>query len=358
MTIKSFVTILSGIILLSLLSCTADQRKSLEAVPVAIGTTNEIVVVADQNVWDGPVGDSLRYYFEAPYLILPQPEPIFDLRHFTMEELRQKPLRKQLRTYLLLGDLQDEDSTIGKVIRQDLRAENVRRAKDDQSFSSTAGRNKWAQGQLLVYLFGYGQEALLDNIRKNYPAIAQKVNSFDMEQVEATAYVMGRNDILGSDIREKMGFSLKIPHDYQLAIEDGDFFWLRKETRELSSNIMLYKVPYTDKSQLTREGIQAIRNELGQKYITTEIEGAYMQINDIDLPLFVENVKINGNFGVEARGIWDIKNDFMGGPFLSYLVLNPKTNELIFVDGFVHAPGKSKRDFMQQLAYVFKSLKF
>ena len=166
MTIKSFVTIFLGIILLGLWSCTVDQRKSLEPIPVAMGTTNEIVVVADQNVWDGPVGDSLRYYFEAPYLILPQPEPIFDLRHFTMEELREKPLRKQLRTYLLLGDLGDEDSTIGKVIRQDLRAENVRRAKDDQSFSSTAGRNKWAQGQLLVYLFGYGQEALLDNIRK------------------------------------------------------------------------------------------------------------------------------------------------------------------------------------------------
>lgn len=358
MSIKSVVHILLSLFIVSLIACTSEQRKSLEPIPVAIGTTNEIVVVADQAVWDGPVGDSVRYYFEAPYILLPQPEPMFDLRHFTMKELRQEPLRKQLRTYLLLGDLQDEDSVTSKEIRGDLRAENIRRAKEDASFSSTAGRNKWAQGQLLIYLFGYGQEALIDNVRKNFPIIAQKVNNFDIEQVDASAYVMGSNDVLTGKIREKLGFTINVPSDYKLAIEDGNFMWLRKETRQLSSNIMLYKIPYTDKAQLTKDGIKAIRNELGEKYITTDIEGAFMQINDEDLPLFVENVRVNGQFGIEARGIWDIENDFMGGPFLSYLILNPDTNELLFIDGFVHAPSKGKRDFMQQLAYVLKSVKF
>lgn len=340
-----------------LCSCTADQRRGLEATPRAIGKTNEIVIVADQALWDSPVGDSLRYYFEAPYLILPQPEPLFDLRHFTMEELHNEPLRKQLRTYLLLGDLKDEHSSTSKTMKTDLRTENVRRAVEDATFTSTAGRNKWAQGQMLVYLFGNGQEALINNIRKDFPIISRKIRDFDKKQIDASTYVMGRNNASTQKIKDQIGIQIKLPSDYQLAIHDENFMWLRKETRELSSNIMLYKVPYTDKKQLSRDGLKAVRNELGKKYITTDIKGAYMRINDEDLPLFVETVKLNGQFALEGRGIWDIVNDYMGGAFISYLVLNPKTNELIFIDGFVHAPGKDKRDYMQYLEHIFRSLR-
>lgn len=48
----------------------------------------------------------------------------------------------------------------------------------------------------------------------------------------------------------------------------------------------------------------------------------------------------------------------MGGSFISYLILNPNKGELLFVDGFLHAPGEDKRDFMEQLDYVIHTIKF
>ena len=39
------------------------------------------------------------------------------------------------------------------------------------------------------------------------------------------------------------------------------------------------------------------------------------------------------------------------------IYLDPKTNEIILIEGFVHAPSKKKRDYMQQLEYIFRSLK-
>ncbi len=349
--------ITSFILLIAVMSCTPDQRKALEATDKAIGTTNEIVIVADQNLWDGPLGDTIRYYFETPFIILPQPEPLFDLRHFTVEELRKEPLRKQLRTYMFIGDLQDNASSTAQLIREDLREENVRRAKEDPTFISTAGRNKWAQGQLQIYLFGFGEAALEENIKKNFPVIAKKVQDFDRKQVASAAYVIGENQVSSQTVRQNIGINFKVPRDYKIAVEEDDFIWLRKETREISSNIMLHKIPYTNKEQLSKEGIKEIRNQLGKKYITTEIKGAYMRINDEDLPLFVETIQLNGSYALEARGIWDIVNDFMGGPFISYLVLDEENGALYFADGFVHAPGVQKRDFMQQLEYIFKSLK-
>ena len=48
----------------------------------------------------------------------------------------------------------------------------------------------------------------------------------------------------------------------------------------------------------------------------------------------------------------------MGGAFVSYMLHNPKTNELLFLDGFIHAHGKDKRDFLQHVEYIMDSVQF
>ena len=53
-----------------------------------------------------------------------------------------------------------------------------------------------------------------------------------------------------------------------------------------------------------------------------------------------------------------MKNDFMGGPFASYLVYNEAQQKVVFVDGFVYAPSKSKRKYLQRLELVLSSLRF
>ena len=82
-----------------------------------------------------------------------------------------------------------------------------------------------------------------------------------------------------------------------------------------------------------------------------------MRTNDVDLPVFTKSMEINELYALEARGIWDIVNDFMGGPFISYMIHDPKSNELLFIDAFVYAPGKSKRKYMQHLETIVSSVK-
>ena len=40
------------------------------------------------------------------------------------------------------------------------------------------------------------------------------------------------------------------------------------------------------------------------------------------------------------------------------IILNKEKNELIYIDCFVHAPAKKKRDFMMHLEYIISSAKF
>ncbi len=356
--IKSSVFFLGTCLLFlsSFFSCSNVDMAQFEARTAAFGQVNDMVVVADQKVWESAVGDTFRYYFSSAYPILPQPEPVFDLWHWTAGEVNAEPVRQKKRTYLILGDLSNEESPASKMILADLGAEKRARAKTEKTFNSTMGKNKWADGQILVYLFGNSEEDLTNNIKAKFPAISRRIYEADSDIVEATVYASGDGGELGDKIKEKLGVTMRIPADYILAVEDKKTMWLRKETDFVSSNIFLYKTKYQDKSQFTKEGIKAIRDSLGRKFVSTDVEDTYMRTNDQDLPMLTKVVTLNNNYAVEARGIWDIVNDFMGGPYISYLIHNPSTNDLLYVDGFVHAPGKKKRNYIQQLEFVFQSI--
>ena len=48
-------------------------------------------------------------------------------------------------------------------------------------------------------------------------------------------------------------------------------------------------------------------------------EGMYMETAD---SIFVEtrNIAVKGDYAFEARGLWEMKNDAMGGPFVCLVV--------------------------------------
>ena len=326
----------------------------------AMGKLNEVFFLGDEDLMQGIVGDTINYYFKAPYLILPQPEPLYDLRFQTPQSLQANKYLKEMAVYIIVADLDDEDSPTTQIVMNDITPARRMEIKQAGGYSVTVGRNKWAGGQMVIYILGYGENKLVDNVRNNFPKIAQKLNEEYRPTLEANAYQGGENESIGNRLEEKMGVKFKVPGDFVQAIydEDTQTMWLRREGKTESVNILIHKTKYTDESQLSREGLKKIRNEIGKKYISTTLDSTYMHINDVDLPMFVETITFDDYYTLEARGIWEIVNDFMAGPFMSYLIHNPNTNELLFVDGFVYAPGETKRDVMQELEVILASIDF
>jgi hypothetical protein len=345
-------------VLLLLSGCAAEGVERFQEVPIAFGRVNHIAVICDKEIWEGPIGDSLRFYYQAAYPILPQPEPIFDLRHVTIDDLRKEPVIRELRSFLVVADLDDETSATTRMIREDIGAEKLRSVREDNGMGNSIVRNKWAKNQTLIYIYGFNEEKLVDNIVQSAGAVIKSINQRDSEMVEATTYFSGEDETIEAEVRSKMDVSMRIPEEFIIALNEEGVMWLRRETDDISSNILLRRVPYTDPSQLSRENIKAIRDSIGRKYVSSSLPGTYMRINDVDLPYFVEVTSLNGDYALEARGIWDIVNDFMGGSFVSYLVHDPAKQHLLFMDGFVHAPGRSKRELMQQLEFILRTAKY
>ncbi len=336
-------------------SCKNDLANTTGPKPPAMGVINEIVVIADEDVYNGAIGDSLRYYYSSAFPILPTPEPLFDLRHFTVEDLTVEPLRKELRTYLVLANLEDLDSPTTQMVRRDLGEDRFLKAKEN-GINSSVGRDKWARGQLLFYLFGNTKEEMVKSLISNFSAIAERVNEHDETSLSANIYTARRvNEGLSSSIAEKFGLRIKIPGDYKSVVEEDSFLWLRKNKRDAVLNIVVSKEPYVDASQWKKDNVVRFRDEYGKKYISSDIEDSYMVTNEVDLPIFEYDAIVDSRSIKEYRGIWEMEKDFKGGPFITYAIPIPEIESLVFVDVFVLAPGTRKRDLMQQLDYIIKT---
>lgn len=68
------------------------------------------------------------------------------------------------------------------------------------------------------------------------------------------------------------------------------------------------------------------------------------------------NMEFDGRFVQEVRGLWQMENDMMGGPFVSYAQVDTVNNRVIVTEGFVYAPEKNKREFIREMEAAVQTL--
>ena len=161
---------------------------------------------------------------------------------------------------------------------------------------------------------------------------------------------------------QNLNVSIDIPKRYNLVDDTGDFLWLRQHLTsgiargDGSNNILMYAIPLEDVTTV-QDSITSVRNSIGKKYIPGSKEGMYMITEEAYTP-FTYDAEIDGKKAFETRGKWEVKNDFMAGPFLNYTIIDKANNRLVVFEGFTYAPSVNKRDFVFELEAIAKSLKF
>ena len=74
-------------------------------------------------------------------------------------------------------------------------------------------------------------------------------------------------------------------------------------------------------------------------------------------PYFLQT-KIDNKLAFETKGTWQLKNDFMAGPFINYAIKDKKNNRYLILDGLTYNPSKAKRDLVFELESMMKSVIF
>ena len=120
-------------------------------------------------------------------------------------------------------------------------------------------------------------------------------------------------------------------------------------------NIIAYEIPILQDYDFNLSKIIRIRDSVGKNYIPGQFEGTYMMTEQRFEPN-MKNVTISEKKAVELRGLWFIKDDFMGGPFLSYVIEDKNNSRLLIIEGFSYSPSSKKRDMVFELEAILKTV--
>ena len=316
------------------------------------GDLDGVLLIASKDYWEGRLGDSLRHYLAAPFPVLPRYEPSLDIRHERPQDLNNVLLTR--RVVMVLANVQDTADLTTQFLYKHLGKANIDKALAQGSHLAFHS-NRWAGGQLVIYWFGTSEADLLASIRQESPKILQRIQNFDAPDLQDQLY----RDGYCSPCMEALAardFNIKIPKEYRIARADSSVVWLRLETNQVSSN--LFFAIYPDTLALLPESLKTRRDSLTARYFSSRIEGSYMQIDDRFIKPQIEAFRWQNLPALEMRGIWYMVNDFMGGPFMTYMVHDTLRKRVVLIDGFIHAPNVRKRPELRRLEGIFTTLKF
>jgi hypothetical protein len=351
------VSVLVMVFFYLLTACTNEQSRKYQVTPNSYGKVDNIMLVADDYTWTTSIGDTFRNFFEAFYPVTPQPESIYDIQYKKPKAFKDAKILRTHRAIIILGVLDDQEDYASVLVRKSLGAKNIERARKEKNYRIAIHKDRWATGQIVVYWFAPTRSELLETVARDHQKVMNVFNKADTEKFIEQIYIPGQNLEATKLIENSLDLSIKIPRAYQLAHDDSTAVWLRKETDKISSNIFICSLPLSDSTRPSPEHHKRIRDQLTKNYFSTHIDGSYMQIDDRVLPIYYQPMTFDNKQTLQARGLWGMVNDFMGGSFLSYMIVDDEQQRVLFLDGFVHAPGQKKRPELRKLDMIFSTFK-
>ncbi|MCI2122395.1 MAG: DUF4837 family protein [Bacteroidales bacterium] len=320
---KSFTIIMAAALCLLAVSC----KSSGNYLPNISGKAGEIEVVCTKGNWESDPGIALRSSLGGDFPYLPQSEPY----------------------YVLYNVPSDSFTGIFQIHR------NIIFISVDSNLKNTKiefKRNVWATPQAVVYITAPNSDELTKSIILN----REKMTNF-FDQAERLRLIGNNKKYEAPEIRTKVasvfGGSPYFPDEYSIKKQTENFMWISYETTYTNQGILIYREPYIDSAWAQPPVILKQMNEVLKDEVPGMREGSYMTISKLT-PGY-EWVKLGDKSFAEIRGLWEVENDYMGGPFVSHTFLDKDNQYVITMLAFVYAPKYDKRNYLRQVESIIYS---
>ena len=292
------------------------------------GKAGEIIIVANKAEWESEPGSELRSILATPYPYLPQSEPSYTLINIPHKSFTS--LFEYHRNILILK------------VDPELKAE------------FKAVEDIWAAPQTVIMITAPTKEEATKVIAENGEQLFNIINQAERNRIMRNS--KRYEDVaLRQFVADKFGGSPYFPKGYSLKKHTDNFVWISYETTYINLGIFVYRIPYADETSVQLEGLMAATNSIMQDNVPGMVDKSYMTISSEILP-GLDVMKYKGRNFVEMRGLWEVKNDFMGGPFVIHAFYDKNNpGEIIVVEGFVYAPRYDKRDYIRQVESILYS---
>ena len=341
------------LIILSSLIISCDNWLGDQGMPISRGESGEIILVFDSARWSGEPGKELRITFRESVEGLPREEPLFDLRHVVPADF--KGLLKQAKNLVLIIPLNDRNPE-GQKMRNLFTQKSLDSLQQNPDIFMIPRSNLFASGQQVLFLILHDDQSFEENVIQDREHIRYFFNRVEDKRTYQKLYKAPEEKMISNKLQSDYGYSLKVPYGFRIAISDSNFVWLRLPGQEIDKNIFIAFKDYTDVNAFKNEEIIKWRDEICHEHIYGNPENpeSYLLTEMLDPPIFSE-VNFNGKYGKKVLGRWKTNTVSMGGPFVSYTLVDEATNRIYYIEGFIYSPGVDQRELMREMNVILKT---
>lgn len=293
----------------------------------ASGANNEVLVIMDDSSWQGETGRALFDVLNSNVKALPQPEPNFRILQITPANFTST--FKMARNVIVpdISPMYSEPKLESEI-------------------------DKYARGQVIMTIKAADSAAFINYVNDNKETI---IDYFIAKELERNGKWL-KNEIKSPTVRaqQMFGINIHMPKGLVNFEEFPNFLWATNNAGRGRQDIVIYQLPYDSERVFEKESLIRVRNEYLGKYITGSFDSRMTTATSYT-PDY-RTMEVDGIFRAELRGLWEMTNDMMGGPFVMQAFVNENTGMVVVVEGFVYAPEMNKRNLMRSLEAAFYTI--
>ncbi len=315
-------SVLACMVLVMAVTCSCKDSVTQSLSPKSGGKPYEVLLVSCDKESRALIDSVLTQDAEG----LPQAEPLFDVSK--TDEAHFNQTAKLARNIVIVNT-------------------------DSMQFTTTRIRyekNAWAQPQMVVYINTPSTKALRKAMGKQGRLLTDLLTRMEMNN-EIVNLDAGSNKKAAEELMKMSGWEIKIPTDMKSGKKGKNFLWYSNNTGSGMRNICIYMY---DGNSLDPERALLVRDSVMKENIPGELPNMYMSTAGESVSTTM--VKEKDRTIMISRGLWEMENDAMGGPFVMHSTVDTVNHRIIVAEAFVYAPEMKKRNLIRKTEAVLYTL--
>lgn len=304
-------------------SCSSGNEKKSAVKGKVQSAPYELLVVANKDWLKTETGQKLVEIVEAPISGLPQREGNFRVTYVNPEAFK--------------GVFQFYANIL--VVKVDMKHEESR---------MTLEKDLYARPQVVEGLYAPTDWAFVRLLEAHKKDILKVFNENEFAR-ERKFLEKNYNGAVMAQVKKQFGVSINVPQDVDDMKIGENFLWASASKKDFQQNVCIYTLPWSNNLSF-----EDVRDSVMKVNIPGDREDQWMETDR--RTVMIDDITRTDLLVV--RGLWDMRNDAMGGPFVSYCYVDTIRNRFLIVEGFVFAPDKKKRPIIRQLEAALQTMTF
>lgn len=297
------------------------------------GKDYQVVVLCDNDIWEGDVADAVCDLLEEDIPGLVRPQGYFDI-------VKQVPS----------NEATEFDKKYGIVF-------SVKVSPSNEAPSYKVATNTYAQPQIIITIEASTTAQAVEFIKANTEELREVMIASEREEYLKDAKRKPAKQLM-EDFTQATGYTMLIPANFSKANPaDETLTWYIRDYKNKAQYIFAFNTEYNAEA-----GVQSVSadivNAINAKFNTIaskDVNGSRMQINTYR-DIVADIVEVNNCKLLELRGCWEVSTDYMGGSFTAYTIFDPATSTATVIVFALYAPEDSQRNLMHQLEDLIYTL--